>query len=306
MQISQLHKENELVVSFELFPPKTPEGEAKLFDSTIPQLLELRPGFMTCTYGAGGSTQGKTLEIVSRIKNEVHFEAASHLTCVGASRDEIGRYLENARAAGITNIVALRGDPPKGDDTFKPHPDGFHYADELIAYIRELGGFDIMAAGYPEGHPESSDKYDDWRRCADKVAAGADLVITQLFYDINDFYEFADYLRNKMKVNVPIVPGVLPILSLQQIQRFCGMCGAKLPENVVRKLETFGDDKQASRAYGVELATEMCADLIRSGVPGIHFYTLNRSDSTREVMRNLGLLSPQANAAAKATRVNSA
>jgi methylenetetrahydrofolate reductase (NADPH) len=303
LQVTQLHKENELVISFELFPPKTKEGDRKLFETTIPQLLELRPGFMTCTYGAGGSTHDKTLDIVSRIKNEVAFEAASHLTCVGASREEIGMYLEKAREAGISNIVALRGDPPKGDDSFRPHPDGFAYANELIAYIREVGGFDIMAAGYPEGHPESQDKYEDWRRCVDKVEAGANLIITQLFYDNNDFFEFSDFLTNKLNLKVPIVPGVLPILNLNQIQRFCGMCGANLPEKVVRKLETFGEDKQASRQYGVELATEMCADLIRFGVPGIHIYTLNRSDSTREVMRNLGLLSPHANAAAKQDRI---
>lgn len=289
MRISEAHRTGKLAISFELFPPKDEAAEAKLFDQTVPQLIELGPAFMTCTFGAGGSTQHKTLDVVSRVKRETQMESASHLTCVGASRDEIRAYLEDARACDITNIVALRGDPPKGDDSFKPHPDGFAYATELVKFIKELDGFDIAVAGYPEGHPECSDKHLDWERHAAKVEAGADLIITQLFYDNNDFFEFEDHLKNKLGVNVPIVPGVLPILNGPQIKRFCGMCGAKLPKAIADRLDSYGEDKASARAYGVELATRMCEELIAHGVPGFHFYTLNRVLSTREVLHNLRL-----------------
>jgi len=289
VQISRLHEINDLVISFELYPPKTPEAETKLFEQAIPGMLELAPAFLTCTYGAGGSTHDKTLEIVSRITSEVGVEAASHLTCVGASRDEITAYLEQARGRGITNIVALRGDPPAGDTSFQPHPQGFEHAVELVAFIKELGGFDVAVAGYPQGHPECPDKHLDWQRCRDKVEAGADAIITQLFYDNRDFFEFEDYLTNKLGVTVPIVPGVLPILSTQQIKRFCGLCGATLPPRVLARLDELADDNQACRQYGIDLATEMCDELIRHGAAGIHFYTLNLVGPTGQIMRNLGL-----------------
>lgn len=288
MRIGELHRSQRPVVSFELFPPKTPEGEAKLFDKTIPDLLTLRPAFLTCTYGAGGSTQGQTLEIVGRIKRQFDIEAVSHLTCVGASRDELANYLDEARAAGIESIVALRGDPPKGDDSFKPHPDGFKFADELVAFVKERG-FDVAVAGYPEGHPECPDKHLDWRRLAAKVEAGGDVIITQLFYRTADFFEFRDFLRDEMKVTVPIVAGILPILSKQQIERFCGMCGSKIPAEVQSQLDRYAEDNAACRKYGVEQATRMCEELIGQGVDGLHFYTLNRFASTSEVMGNLGL-----------------
>ncbi len=289
MRFSELHRDQKLVISFELFPPKTPEATERLFEAVIPALNRLSPGFFTCTYGAGGGTRGTTLEVVSRLRRDVGVEAASHLTCVGASRDEIGAYLDAVSEAGIGSIVALRGDPPKGDDSFRPHPDGFSYAVELVRYLKQRGGFDIAVAGYPEGHPESASKQKDWEHCARKVEAGADVIITQLFYDNEDFFAYEDHLRNKLGVTVPIVPGVLPILNTAQIQRFCGMCGSKLPERVQRRLAEYADDNDACRRYGVELATEMSEELIRHGVPGIHFYTLNRSDSTGEIMRNLGL-----------------
>lgn len=290
MRFSELHRAQERVISFELFPPKTPDAETRLFEQTLPELLKLRPAFLTCTYGAGGSTRDKTLDVVTRIRRDFGVEAASHLTCVGASKEEIAAYLDRAQAGGISNIVALRGDPPAGDTTFRPHPDGFKHADQLIRFVKARGGFDVAAAGYPEGHPEAPDKYQDWDRCADKVEAGADVIITQLFYDNNDYFAFADYLRNKRGVKVPIVPGVLPILNAAQIKRFCGLCGAKLPPAVVRRLEELADDNEACRKYGVELATQMSAELLGQGAPGIHFYTLNRSDSTREIMLNLGLV----------------
>lgn len=290
MRFSEFHQQQDVVISFELFPPKTPEAEQKLFGTAIPNMLQLSPAFLTCTYGAGGSTRDKTLRVVDQINKEFNIEAASHLTCVGASRREVTEYLEDASSCGVSNIVALRGDPPQGDDSFKPHPDGFKLGIELVEHIKKIGGFDIAVAGYPEGHPESNDKHEDWRHCAAKVDAGADVVITQLFYNVEDYFEYEDYLKNQLGVKVPIVPGVLPILNKAQIEKFCGMCGAVLPTAVQRKLAEFADDNEACRRYGVELATQMCDELIRHGVAGIHFYTLNRSKSTAEVMQNLGLV----------------
>lgn len=290
MRIGEIHRQEGVVVSFELFPPKTPEAEVKLFDESIPGLLELSPAFFTCTYGAGGSTQGKTLEIVGRIKRDFDVEVASHLTCVGASREDVARFLADCRELDIENIVALRGDPPRGDDSFRPHPDGFHYAVELVRYIKETGDFDIAVAGYPEGHPECGDKYVDWQRLAEKVQAGADLVVTQLFYDLDDYVEFEDYLRNKCEVKVPIVAGILPILSKQQIEKFCGMCGARIPSPVQQQLDKYADDPASCRQYGIDLATQMCEKLIARGISGLHFYTLNRIASTASVMRNLKLV----------------
>ncbi|HOB74968.1 MAG TPA: methylenetetrahydrofolate reductase [NAD(P)H] [Phycisphaerae bacterium] len=289
MLLSELHRSSKLVISFELFPPKTPEGEVRLFERAIPEMLKLRPAFLTCTYGAGGTTHEKTMEILSRIRREFPIDAASHLTCLGGSREAIREYLMEARANGINNIVALRGDPPKGVADFRPPADGFRLARDLVAFIKEIGGFDVAVAGYPEGHPECPDKYLDWQRLAAKVEAGADAIITQLFYDNRDFFEFRDYLRGKLGVKVPIVAGVLPILSTHQIKRFCGLCGAKLPPGVLDRLDAYADDDEAARQYGVELATRMCEELIRGGVDGIHFYTLNRSESTGMVLRNLAL-----------------
>jgi methylenetetrahydrofolate reductase (NADPH) len=276
-------------VSFELFPPKTPDAEAKLFDQTIPELLELKPQFMTCTYGAGGTTRDQTFEIVTRIRKQFGIDIASHLTCVGASRESLAIYLTKMQEHGVTNIVALRGDPPKDDPNYRPSPESFRLAINLVRFIKGLGDFDVAVAGYPEGHPECPDKYLDWQRCRDKVEAGADVVVSQLFYDNNDFLEFDDYIKNKLGVKVPIVPGVLPILSTTQIRRFCGMCGSKIPPKVSAQLERLANDNEACRQYGIDLATEMCDELIRHGVPGIHFYTLNRVPSTRAVMQNLGL-----------------
>ncbi len=290
LRITELHRRQKLVVSFELFPPKTPELETQLFEQSVPELMKLGPAFMTCTYGAGGSTHEQTLGIVGKLRRGFGLEAASHLTCVGASRQEISEYLDRAAELGVSNIVALRGDAPKGDTSFRPHPEGFKLARELVEYIRSRSQFDIAVAGYPEGHPECSDKRLDWQRLAEKVESGADAIITQLFYDTHDYFEMREYLRNRMGVKVPIVAGVLPIMSKQQIERFCGMCGAKLPPEVHRELERYAEDHAACRQYGVELATRMCRELIEAGVDGIHFYTLNRVRSTAEVLANLGLL----------------
>ncbi|MHC4672569.1 MAG: methylenetetrahydrofolate reductase [NAD(P)H] [Planctomycetota bacterium] len=289
LRISQFYKKNDLVISFELFPPKTPAGENKLFKQTIEGMLKLSPSFLTCTYGAGGSARRTTLRIVAKLQQEMGIETVAHLSCAGLSRDQLTAFLESAGRCGISNILAVRGDAAEGDKQFAGHPEGLRYAHELVAFIKSHGGFDVAIAGYPEGHPECPDKYLDWRRCRDKVEAGGDVIITQLFYENDDFFGFEDYLKNKLGVTVPIVPGVLPIVSLSQIRRICGLCGANLPGQVVRRLEELGDDDEAVRRYGVELAVKQCDELIRAGVPGIHFYTLNRTKSTYEVIHSLGL-----------------
>lgn len=289
MRIRDIYLADTPAVSFELYPPKSDEAEQRLFLEDIPQLLALSPAFMTCTYGAGGSTRDKTLDVVRRIKQEHNKDTACHLTCVGSSKADIAAYLDRAAAAGIEHVVALRGDPPRGDHTFQPHPDGFRFAVELVRFIRQRGGFDIAVAGYPESHPECPDKHLDWQRCRDKVEAGADAVVTQLFYDNEHFLEFEDYLRNRLGVQVPIIPGILPILNAGQIRRFCDMCGATLPPDVQASLERYADDPESCRQYGIDLATRMCEALIAHGVPGLHFYVLNRVDSVTRIMRNLNL-----------------
>jgi len=256
-------------------------------------LLKLSPAFATCTYGAGGSARRTTLKIAGKLQQEVGIETAAHLSCAGMIRDQISAFLTGVREHGISNIVAIRGDAPQGETIFTPTPGGFKYAKELVEFIKTDGEFDVAVAGYPEGHPESPDKFVDWQRCREKIEAGADLIITQLFYDNNDYFEFEDYLKNKLGVTVPIVPGILPIMDLNQIQRLCGICKAKLPAGIKKRLEDLQDDKEGSRRYGVELATEMCDQLIRHGVAGLHFYTINRSDSTGEVMHNLSLAGDQ-------------
>lgn len=290
MHFSEIHRASELVISFELFPPKTPEGEVRLFEQAIPEMLKLRPAFLTCTYGAGGTTRDKTIGVVSRIKRDFPIEAASHFTCLGGSRDEIRHYLHQLQAIGINNVLALRGDPPRDDPNYLPLPGGFSLARDLVHFIKhEVGGFDIAVAGYPEGHPECPDKYLDWQRLAEKVHAGADVIITQLFYFNRDFFEMRDYIRYKLGLKVPIVAGVLPILSTAQILRFCGVCKAKLPPWVVKRLQEYEHDDESARQYGIELATAMCSELIRGGADGFHFYTLNHAESTAAVLRNLHL-----------------
>ena len=288
MHLSQIHRHNLPAISFELFPPKTPEGERKLFGVELPKLLELKPAFMSCTYGAGGGSRDKTLEVVTRIKREFGMEAAAHLTCVAVGRDEMATYLDAVRAAGIINVVALRGDSPHDTGKFVPHPDGFARAGELVRFIKQHNNeVEVAVAGYPEGHPECPNKQLDWDRCGEKIAAGADMIITQLFFDTRDFFEFREYVWNRLGLRVPIVPGILPILSTKQIKRFCSTCGSRLPPRVLEKLDAYADDDESCLKYGIDLASEMCNELIQSGVPGIHFYVLNRSRSISAIAHNL-------------------
>ena len=278
------------VVSFEFFPTKTDEGERTLLEKTIPALRQLNPDFSSVTYGAGGSTREKTLAIVNRIQREQRLLTMAHLTCVNATRAQTLAVLEQARAFGIGNILALRGDPPDGASEFTKTEGGFEYSYELVKFIREVGEFSIGVAGFPEGHIACKEgKYVDWQRLKHKIDHGADFVITQLFFRNSDYYEFRDFLT-RQGVTVPIVPGILPILSTAQIRRFVALCGADLPRPLLSELERRGTDDEAVTQFGIEYATRQCEDLLREGAPGLHFYTLNKARSTTAVIKNLALV----------------
>jgi methylenetetrahydrofolate reductase (NADPH) len=276
------------VVSFEFFPTKTDEGERTLLDKTVPALRELNPDFCSVTYGAGGGTREKTLTIVDRIQREQDLTAMAHLTCVNATQAETLAVLDEARALGIKNVLALRGDPPNGA-VFEKTDDGFEYSYELVRFVREAGDFSVGVAGFPEGHVACDEgKHVDWRRLKEKIENGADFVITQLFFRNSDYFECRDFLT-RLGVTVPIVPGILPILTTAQINRFIALCGADLPAPLTAELEKRGDDNEAVTQFGIEYATEQCEELLREGAPGLHFYTLNRARSTTEIMTNIGL-----------------
>ncbi len=276
------------VVSFEFFPAKTDEGERTLLDKTIPALRELNPDFCSVTYGAGGGTRDKTLAIVDRIQREQDLTAMAHLTCVNATRAQTLAFLEQTRALGIKNVLALRGDPPSGSEFVKTE-DGFEYSYELVRLVREAGDFSVGVAGFPEGHVACKEgKHVDWHRLKDKIEHGADFVITQLFFRNSDYLECREFLT-RLGVTVPIVPGILPILTTAQIKRFIALCGAGLPARLIAELDRRGDDDEAVTRFGIEYATEQCEELLREGAPGLHFYTLNRSRSTTEIMNNLAL-----------------
>jgi methylenetetrahydrofolate reductase (NADPH) len=277
------------VVSFEFFPPKTDEGDRNLLERQIPALLATRPDFCSVTYGAGGSTREKTLMIVDRIQREHHLTALAHLTCVNHTQAEVDALLEKFRALGCKNILALRGDPPGGQE-FTPTPSGFEFSSELVKFIRSAGDFSIGVAGFPEGHiANKNGKHVDWAHLQGKVAAGADFVLTQLFFDNADFFEFRDYVTGKLGVQIPIVPGIISILSAAQIVRFTQLCGAKIPAALRIKLDALTNDDQAAMEFGIEYATRQCEELLSAGVPGLHFYTLNKAHSTVQVLKNLDL-----------------
>ena len=277
------------VISFEFFPTKTPEGERTLLEKTIPALGELQPDFCSVTYGAGGSTREKTLAIVDRIQRQQGLTAMAHMTCVNATREDTESVLKQARALGITNILALRGDPPGGVGDFQKTEGGFEYSYELVRFIRDMNGFSIGVAGFPEGHiAQTEGKYADWQHLKHKIDQGADFVITQLFFDNRDYFEFRDYLAS-LGVTVPLVPGIIPIQSAAQIKRFVSLCGAGLPAALVSELDRRGDDDEAVAQFGIEYATRQCEELLRAGVPGLHFYTLNKARSTSQIVGNLNL-----------------
>jgi len=286
MKIRDLLGGKEPLFSFEFFPPKTAEGLERLYE-TAEELRSLNPSFVSVTYGAGGGTRHKTLEIVSRIKHDIGIEAAAHLTCVGHTRDEIREIVAQIAKAGIENVVALRGDPPKGETVFRAASDGHSYASELIRDIRAAGhDLCILGAAYPEGHVESHDRRKDLLHLREKVDAGTDVLVTQLFFDNAFYFDFVMRAR-EVGITKPIVPGIMPITNVEQIERFTRMCGATVPMRLAQALDRVRDEPDAVLQLGVSHATLQCVDLLERGAPGIHFYTLNKSPATRMIVTAL-------------------
>ncbi|MCE9673920.1 methylenetetrahydrofolate reductase [NAD(P)H] [Myxococcus stipitatus] len=272
--------------SFEFFPPKTDEGVANLL-RTLDELAPLEPGFVSVTYGAGGSTRDRTVELVTRIKAQTGIEAMAHLTCVGHTRDELRELLQRLAEARVENVLVLRGDPPLGEKTFVPTQGGFAYASELVRFIREEDfTFCMGGACYPEGHVETASRDDDLRHLKAKVDEGLDFVVTQLFFDNAFYFDFVERAR-RAGINVPIVPGIMPITNYEQVQRFTRMCGATVPMRLALQLERVKDQPDALVQLGVAHATVQCMELLSRGVPGIHFYTLNKSPATRMIVSAL-------------------
>jgi methylenetetrahydrofolate reductase (NADPH) len=275
-------------LSFELFPPKSPESEAAMW-RTVDDLMEFEPSLITCTYGAGGSTRGTTLDVLKGVLSRHDLPVASHLTCVGSTVDELRGYLREAAALGVSAIVALRGDPPKGQTEFRQAEGGLRYAADLVALIRsEFPEFTILVAGYPETHQEAVSPAADFENLKRKCAAGGDVIVTQLFYDNADFFRFRDRCA-ALGITTPIVPGVMPVTNYAQIRRIATLCKARLPDEFTRAFEAAGDDEAAQFEAGVEFATRQVRELLDAGVPGIHFYVLNKSPATSRVLRDVNL-----------------
>lgn len=273
-------------LSFELFPPKSPQGEEALFEN-LSQLMQFQPDFITCTYGAGGTTRGKTLEIISQVKAEYQLPVASHLTCVGSTRDDLLNYLAEAQRRDVDYIVALRGDPPRGEACFQATTGGLRHANELVELIREFyPDFGIAVAGYPEVHQEAPNADADLENLKRKVDAGADIVVTQLFYDNNDFLRFRERY-DQAGIGVPLVPGILPVTNLPQIQRITSLCGSRLPQNLVDRMSE-KEEAEWQFQVGVEFATAQVQGLLEQEIPGLHFYVLNKSPATCEVLAAVG------------------
>ena len=280
----------EPVFSFEFFPPKTDDGERNL-RASLEALRPLEPDFVSVTYGAGGSTRDRTLEVTRWLKRDLGIEAMAHLSCVGCTREELVAILDEIGAAGIENVLALRGDPPRGETEWKPHPGGLHYSTELAALISSGYPFSIGAACFPEVHPEAPDLAHDLRFLREKIDNGASFLITQLFFDNELYFRFVEEAR-AVGIDAPIVPGIMPITDAKQIKTITGMCGASIPESLLAQLEIRADDPDAVLQLGVSYATLQCAELLARGAPGIHFYTLNRSPATRAILSALKLLRP--------------
>ncbi len=278
-------KKHPRVYSFEFFPPKTEEGVAKLRD-TRDELAKLKPRFFSVTFGAGGSTRERTFETVHEIQRDSGIEAAPHLSCVGSTRDSIREILTLYKKENIHHIVALRGDLPSG----MGQPGEFRYANELVAFIRTETGnhFHIEVAAYPEFHPQANNADTDLDNFKRKIEAGADSAITQYFYNPYAYYNFVEQCE-KRAIDLPIVPGIMPITNYTQLARFSDMCGAEIPRWIRKRLETYGDDKASIRAFGEDLVTEMCQDLLDAGAPGLHFYTMNQAGPTTAIWNRLGL-----------------
>jgi len=281
------------VFSFEFFPPRTDEGERQLF-LTVEALRPLSPAFVSVTYGAGGSERARTIDLVKRLRRDAEVEPVAHVTCVGSPREDVARVLDDVAEAGIQNVLLLRGDPPRGEATFTPHPDGFSHASDLVAYVRAQGSrwrFCVGAAAYPEGHPETPDLARDLAHLKLKVDAGVDFLVTQLLFDNAHYFRFVERAR-AAGIGVPVLPGVMPLTNVDQIERFTAMCGASIPPPLRAAMEVRRTDPDASLQLGVAYASLQCADLLRRGAPGVHFYTLNRSPSSRAILAALRARTP--------------
>jgi methylenetetrahydrofolate reductase (NADPH) len=287
MRIDQLLGQGNPIVSFEFFPPKNEAGFNQLYQ-TIEDLRPLRPSYVSVTYGAGGSTRQKTVELVEKIQSEIGIRSMAHLTCVGHTAGEIGGILDDLWKAGIRNVLALRGDPPAGQSVFVKTEGGFAYADELVKYVKSRHDFCVGVAGYPEGHPQCLNKTRDLEHLKRKVDNGGCFVVTQLFFDNDDFYTFRDRAR-AIGISVPIVAGIMPILNVNQIKRFISMCGAKIPHRLLTKLEKHESDPEAVHKLGVDYAAMQCRDLLFNDCEGLHFYTLNKSKATVDIVKSLGV-----------------
>ena len=288
MSIKDAYENGRFGLSFELFPPKTPESESMMW-RTVEDLMAFEPSMITCTYGAGGSTRGTTLDVIEGVRSRHSLPVASHLTCVGSSVDELRDYLREAGDRGVSAIVALRGDPPKGETSFTPLADGLQYASELVALIRsEFPEFGILVAGYPETHQEAVNAAADLDNLKRKCDAGGDVVVTQLFYDNADFFRFRDRCA-AIGITQPIVPGLMPVTNYAQVRRIASLCKARLPDEFTRAFEAAGTDEAAQFEAGVEFASRQVQGLLDGGVPGIHFYVLNKSTATSRVLRQVAV-----------------
>lgn len=284
MKISQMHGRGRPVFSFEFFPPKTDQGARNLMATIAEVKGALAPDFVSVTYGAGGSTRDRTLELVSRVQNELELTALAHMTCSGSTVAEIAEVVGGLTSAGISNVLALRGDPPRGQSEFVVQEGGFAHATDLIDWLRDNhADVGIGAACYPEGHVESTDAASDLRWTKVKVDKGAQFLITQLFFDNLDYFEFLNRARDA-DITVPIVPGIMPITNVAQIERFTKLCGASIPEELLDRLRRVQDDPAHVMAVGIEHAIGQCRELLEHGAPGLHFYTLNKSFATRSIL----------------------
>jgi methylenetetrahydrofolate reductase (NADPH) len=284
--------------SFEFFPPKTDEAEAHLH-AALDDLTAMAPAFVSVTYGAGGSSRDRTINVVRNLRVEHGLEAMAHLTCVGATKDEIRAVLGQMREAGIDNVLALRGDPPGGEEKFSPTPGGFASSPELTALLAEEFPFCVGGAAYPEPHPDSRHEDDDVQTAKAKVQAGARFLITQIFYDNADYFSFVQRLRDE-GIDVPVIPGLMPITAIGQSRGFLAKIGAKIPDAYRRELDAREDDPDALRSLGISYATLQAAELLAAGAPGIHFITMNRSPATRAILSTLRLQRPWDRAATPA------
>jgi len=287
MRIAEIYGPGRFGLSFEIFPPKTPDGDEALWEN-VERLSGFKPAFISCTYGAGGSTRTRTVELCEQIQARFALTATAHFTCLGGSLAELREWLALARDRKIRNIMALRGDPPAGQAEFRRVAGGLRYASELVSLIKsEFSDFGIGVAGYPEKHPEAETLDHDLANLKRKVDAGGDAVFTQLFFDNDSFLRFRDRCE-KLGIRVPIVPGIMPVLNFAQIKRITSMCGAVLPPGLANRLEAAQEDKDAQFKIGVDFAIGQCHDLLDRGIPGIHFYVLNRSQACETILATLG------------------